>query len=201
MRAYDEEEQEFERCFTADGRIRDGVTRIRVPVRLIDSAGDLPQGKGKSTHDAVADYIRARQLLDRKPGFVPTATLRTAWYNSMYDAYDETISGQWQTGQGSHGFAGSRVGDLCTVRFGRGKFGPEGAPGTLQLVDGELRCVADGFEPAASGTAPPWQQQQEVYSPSLGAVRKHGDAAHDSRDAEYSRYDFELANAWRRRAT
>jgi len=89
------EEQEFDACFDERGQLRDGIRHLKVPVRMIDSAGGPPQDEGKSIRDAAIEYARAR-LMDRKPGFTPTASLRTAWYNSLYDERDRELSEQWR---------------------------------------------------------------------------------------------------------
>jgi len=199
------EEDEFDAAFDERGQLKDGITRVRVPIKLMDSAGGLPKGQGRSIYDMATEYARVR-LEDRKPGFTPSASLRTAKWNSMYDELDAELAEQFKnpTGIGSHGFSGGQIGDRCTVRRGAGRFGVEGSDGRLQLINGKLECVADGHDLSAA-KKPGKPRAQEIYDPALGSVRPHGagyDAKdHDTRDAEYSRYDTELANAWRRRAT
>ncbi len=181
-----QDEEEFDNCFDANGRLKNfdangrPITRLRVPIRMIDSADDLPQGKGKSTQDAARGYARARQLQDRCPGFTPSSSLRTAKLNALYDARDAVTSSAWKnppTGVGSHGLAGSQINDICTVRRGGGRFGPEGAAGTIQLIEGNLECVASGHE---------------VSAPRTDAL------THDARDVAYQQYDEALREQFRR---
>ena len=57
---------------------------------------------------------------------------------NLNDAYDLQVSNAWKeappTGEGSEEFGDMEEGDLCTIN---------GFAGTLQKVDGELRCVPD----------------------------------------------------------
>jgi hypothetical protein len=76
---------------------------------------------------------------------------------------------------------GAQVGMACTVQSGAGRFGAEGAPGHLKMVDGKLVCVADGRgEDSRSGQA-----------------RRDSLATTDARDAAYAEADWEAENRWR----
>jgi hypothetical protein len=196
QRASDEEE-EFNRAFDANGVIRPGVTHVKVPMRMIDSAGDLP---------TVRDRVGAPL---GQPGFTAKDAAGRDARNAEYSAYDARQADAWkapvpnasQTGTGSHGFSGGQVGDRCTVRRGGGsgsrKFGIEGSDGRLQLINGQLECVADGHTVEAAEPFRP--AAPEVYDPAKGAVRRHGDAADHAAtmDRLYAERDRETSNAWR----
>ena len=157
-----DEETEFDNAFDANGRLRDGVTRIKVPIKMMDSAS-VRDGKSIS-----------------HPGFTTRdATQRDR--HAIYDAYDLAASQAWRgkdannkhcancgesseldanycsdcgeefsdgvddasaseawkappTGQGSHGQRGQQAGDLCTI---------DGSPGHFRSVGGSLKCVPD----------------------------------------------------------
>lgn len=183
------EEEEFDACFDERGMLRDGITHIRVPVKLMDSdytihhfGGRAPLRIDTAAWDAAIKAANAR--VRHQPGPITRDARTRDAVNDYYNLYDAVISEQYKnppTGVGSHGFAGARVGDLCTVRRGGGKFGPEGSDGTLQMVDGQLECVADGFEPDEPAPRP-----------------KDSRDANAIKDAAYARYDAELADAWRR---
>src|ERR1700733_8162276 len=122
---------EFEDAFDSTGQLKPGVTRIKVPMKMMDSAGGLPTktvneaGWARTTRDGTKRDDTQRQ--------------------SLYDRYDDDITSAWQnppTGVGSHGFVGCQVGDLCTVRGGGGAYGVEGSPGHLRSINGTLTCVA-----------------------------------------------------------
>jgi hypothetical protein len=158
--------------------MRDGK-RWTVPLRMMDSAQkDVAQHFGR-VRDAAGASLQ-------QPGFTRVATasardkLRDA-RNRLYDEYDASAAAQYlqNTGVGSNGFVGCRVGDLCTVRFGGGTFGVEGSAGHLRTIDGEMVCVADGFNPSASNDRATVDVSQ-------------------TKDAAYASYDTELANAWRK---
>jgi hypothetical protein len=109
----DDDDDAFE-----NGVLKDGG-RYRVPMRAMDSL----------QRDVARHFAN---LNNRRP--------------SVYDEYDTEIGSRWQTpptGADSHGLAGARVGGVCTVKEGGGKYGPEGAPGHWRLVDDDLVCVAD----------------------------------------------------------
>jgi hypothetical protein len=132
---------------------------------MTDSARDLPKVRD-------ADSLR-------QPGFatIRDGTQRDA-RRALYDQYDAQIASQWQnppTGIGSRGLAGVRVGGVCTVKAGAGKYGPEGAPGHWTMVDDELICVAD-------------DRAADTSTADANAIK----------DAAYNQYDRDLADAWRR---
>jgi hypothetical protein len=104
--------------------------------------------------------------------------LRRQAKHRTYDVYDAAIADQWRNpnkGVDSHGFVGARVGDICTVRAGAGRFGPEGASGHLRLIDDEMICVADSF-----------RSDSNVLDAGV------------TKETAYLTYDTELANEWRR---
>jgi hypothetical protein len=194
-----DEEQEFERCFDArTGVILPGITHIKVPMRMIDSAGDLrPRDRAPSTPL-------------NKPGFVTRDATARDSRNALYDQYDQIardafknpVSNSSQTGIGSHGFTGGQVGDRCTVRRGGGGgrfLGIEGSDGRLRLIAGQLECVADDHVTAEVAAEPFRPAAPEIYDPVKGAVRRHGDAADHAATMErlYSERDRETSNAWR----
>ncbi len=159
------DELEFDACFDERGQLKDGITRVRVPIKLMDSACGLPKGQGGSIHDLATEYALVR-LGDRKPGFTPSASLRTAKWTAMYDELDAELAEQFKnpTGIGSHGFSGGQIGDRCTVRRGAGRFGVEGSDGRLQLINGKLECVADGHEGSAKrADAAPLRDNEAAY--------------------------------------
>ncbi len=207
----DEEERAFDDCFDRrTGMIRDGVSRVTVPIKLIDSAG-APKPKRPDYYVRVerdvsldgGEYVRRRpkkvqyrdpegdqegtaELEDRQPGFATRDSAVRAVLDDCYSAYDEAISSAWQnkptmqtqplealTGQGSHGQRGPRLGSACTVKFGGGKYGAEGSPGTWKLIDDQMVCVADSHDAERGRDAAPL------------------------RDA-YTEYDQNLRDAWRR---
>jgi hypothetical protein len=171
----DEEERAFQACFDPrTGQLLAGVTRVRVPMRD-GMSKDIAQHFAAT--EAAADSGRQRR-------------------QAAVDAYDAEIGERWRDpdhGIGSHGFSGAVAGDLCTVRRGGGRFGPEGAAGTIQLVDGRLECVADNYIPAA---AKPNDKFIEHNLDWLSADESDRNAVKDS---AYQQYDAQLANAWRRR--
>jgi hypothetical protein len=84
---------------------------------------------------------------------------------SIYAAYDAEAEVAYKNvGAGERGALGQRVGDVC-------RFGPEGVRGHLKMIDGELTCVADRQEDAASFK--------------------------DEREAAYAAKDEYYRNAWR----
>ncbi len=175
MRTHDEEE--FENAFDANGMLKDGVTRVRVPIKMMDSAGGLLDTASArdliastddkhSVHDAAIQYVQAR-LRDRRPGFTRATPASTR--NVLYDSFDQAISQQWRappTGAGSRGPRGAQAGDVCTI---------DGWPGHLRSVDGELKCVADKKRAAADQA-------------------DH----HQMMDALYAERDHEVSEQWRR---
>jgi hypothetical protein len=177
----DEEERAFQDCFDSSGRVRPGVTRIRVPVKLIDSAGPA------RPH---ADYVVRVDhdiTLARLPGFVARDAIVRSVLDDCYLAYDAAVSKQYRdpdnNGVGSHSFVGARPGDLCSIN---------GSPGHLALVDGELRCVADKPKRDAA------QRPNKFIENNLDWLSADDSDRNVVKDSAYSQYDAELANAWRR---
>ena len=174
------EEEEFNAAFDERGMLKDGITHLKVPLRMIDSADDYEvhhfrgrvplQVDSPAWNRAIAD-ARAR-LKDRQPGFTTRDAVVRDALNDCYDAYDQGISEAWRappTGVGSHGPRGQQEGDFCTI---------DGAAGRLRSINGTLECVPDRR---------------------AGAVRPHGVGINkDAKDAEYERYDVSLRDAWRR---
>jgi hypothetical protein len=136
---------------------------FRVTMTMADSGNRCPARLRDGGGNAVG----------RRPGFVVDAAVRRDL--SFYDQYDAEVGEAWKnnppTGAGEREFAGGRFGDACTVKSGGGRFGAEGSRGTLQLVEGELVCVADSNRSDAM-------------------IR-------DTREAAYQAYDADLQNAWR----
>jgi len=183
QRKRDDEDDAFE-----NGMLKDGA-RYTVPLRMMDS---WQRDVAQHFEDTVPPHRDADNRPLWQPGFTVAATTKArdsarAARQLAYDSYDQSVSTAWQnteplanvTGIGSHGFSGARVGDLCTVRRGKGAFGLEGSAGTIQVVDGALECVADGFEPNA--TKPPKDSQD------ASAIK----------DAAYAKYDAALRGQWR----
>ena len=96
------------------------------------------------------------------------------WSRSSSAAYRrEELGGRLQpprVGTGEREFTGGKVGDACIVKSADGRFGAEGAHGTLQLVEGELVCIADS---------------------------KLSDAMRDEREAAHLEYQNRIQSAWR----
>jgi hypothetical protein len=153
--------------------------------RLHDGRGHAPGNRpgfvfdtiDRATVDAVeqarADYqddlVNAWRGGDSAP--LPTMDAEQA-----REAYENDLTSAWQHRDDdvarSTNFIGARAGDLCTVRQG-GAYGAEGSPGHLQMVGGELVCVADA---GASRDAQPTT---------------------DARQRALDEYDEWAANAWR----
>lgn len=137
---------------------------------------------------------RSRQERALSPPPLPSRKMhpRTA---SRWRTGDTTEPLERITGIGSHGHT-LRLGDLCTVRRGGGRFGAEGSAGRLREIDGVLECVADGVE--VSAPKQPQPRRQETYDPAVGATRPHGAGDKATKDASYAEYDASLREAWRR---
>jgi hypothetical protein len=175
-RQRDDDDDAFE-----NGVMREGA-RYSVPLRLMDSMQrDVARHYGR-----LVDTDGNASL--RQPGFAPrdaTESVRAARkaLDDQYLAYDAAASSEWSLGKsppigvGSHGFVGCEAGDLCTVRSGGGAYCAEGAAGRLKVVNGELQCVADGFDLSHARDAT---------------------SLRDEREAAYQGYQDELATAWRR---
>ena len=221
MRTKQSDEVEFDDAFDERGQLRDGITRIKVPIRMMDSAGDLPK-----VHDADGNAIL------RQPGFTAKdAAARTA-RNKAYDRYDAQISQRWRDGSDSkHCAACGEENDLdanycsdCGERFsddlddaadptGVGSHGANyeqqegasctvnGSAGHLRPVDGKLVCIPDRQSRHSPDTA--GEVRPELYDPAKGAIRAHGkgynkDAKDQMMDSLYAERDRELREAWRK---
>ncbi len=173
------EEDEFNAAFDERGMLKDGITHLKVPFRMIDSADDYEvhhfRGRAPLQVDsaawdrAIAD-ARAR-FKDRQPGFTTRDAVVRDALNDCYAQRDREQSEQWRnppTGAGSHGPRGAAAGDICTV---------DGAPGHLREVDGALKCVPDKPRKASVDRA---------------------DHHHQMMDNLYAERDRELCEQWRR---
>jgi hypothetical protein len=122
----------------------------RPDARITDGAGD----SGLSLH---------------KPGFRISNTITRD--RLIYDAYDAAAEVAYKNVGGVESeVGGQREGDTCTVQSGQGLYGPEGSPGHLRMVEGELVCVADS---------------------------KLSDAMRDEHEAAHQEYQDRIQNAWR----
>jgi hypothetical protein len=116
--------------FDRNGILKDGhSTRISATVR--DSASD------------------SRPMIDaalHRPGhrFAATdGTVRVVIADDRaraYDSYERDMGQRWR---GASDNEGQAEGSQCTVRSGAGRYGVEGFPGIMRMIDGELHCVAD----------------------------------------------------------
>jgi hypothetical protein len=103
--------------------------------------------------------------------------LRDAAYR---DAAEADAIAWMRDDNGEFNRPGAQVGMACTIRSGAGRFGAEGSPGHLKMVDGKLVCVADGRgEDSRSGQA------------------SRDGAIVDARMAAYDEANWEAENAWR----
>jgi hypothetical protein len=75
---------------------------------------------------------------------------------------------------------------------GGGRFGPEGSDGRLQVVDGRLECVADGYVPSAAKAV------NKFIESNLDWLTADESDRSAIKDAAYDQYDRDLAAAWRR---
>lgn len=86
-------------------------------------------------------------LAAHKPGsrFLDAGEMReaVALKNRAYADAAKADEIAWRMNDSTGEFVGGREGDACTVRFGGGKYGPEGSPGHLEMIGGKLLCVAD----------------------------------------------------------
>lgn len=173
------EEQEFDDAFDERGQLKDGISKVRVPLKMMDSGGDVDW----AAWDAALEKARQRDVAFppvrdsdgranlRQPGFTVAARVTDSArqaHRALYDQIDAEVSNAWRTptGAGSRGQRGPRLDAACTVKFGGGKYGPEGSPGTWQLIDDQMVCVADGHDASA----------------------KRDGTTRDARDAAYAEY-------------
>lgn len=102
-----------------------------------------------------------------KPGFRVSDTITRD--RSIYDAYDAEVASSYKNvGPVKSEVRGQREGDACTVK--QGLYGPEGSPGHLRMLEGELVCVADN---------------------------KLNDAMRDEREAAHQEFQDRIQNAWK----
>ena len=72
-----DDEEEFDKCFDERGQLRDGVTRLRVPIRMITiPLATCHKTKASRSRTPSPNTFRARQRRTAA-GFTPTASLRT----------------------------------------------------------------------------------------------------------------------------
>jgi hypothetical protein len=136
------------------------------------------------------------------------------------DDDDDDDDADSNTGAGEHGARGPQQGDQCTVKSGRGAYGPEGAAGTIVEADGALVCMANEMIPLdAQGrkvlNGLVWQpnDSRNDSSGSRVSVENVGDqiGPGDSRRVSsrpfvgtpqmqklYDQYDAEMSSAWKR---
>jgi hypothetical protein len=124
MRTCDEEEEAFESCFDPrTGMIRDGVSKVRVPLKMWDSASDLPKRpdfyvrvdpsvalarqpgfvardgrkpKKLQERDPEGREAGTGEFEDRQPGFVARDGVVRAVLDDCYLDYDERVAAQWR---------------------------------------------------------------------------------------------------------
>jgi len=139
--------------------------RLVVPMALMDSmdqrTASIEEAK-RSTYRAgerlglhnrpdvrITDVAGDSGLALHRPGYRVADGIQRDM--SVYAAYDAEAEAAYKNvGAGKREAQGQRVGDVCTVSTGGGRFGPEGARGHLKMINGELTCVADQQEDAAS---------------------------------------------------
>jgi hypothetical protein len=139
-------------AFDERGVLRDGHS-TRLPLMMRDS---LQDDIARSTAGRSRLEDSAGRRPGNRPGFVFDSSGSNAETRKAYAEHDAWLRdahlNQPPTGD-SLSFVGQRAGDVCTVRSGGGKYGPEGAPGHLKNIDGELVCVADQQQDALTGDA------------------------------------------------
>jgi len=159
-RTYQRHDIDDEDAYDENGILKDGHALV-VPLRMMDAMQ-------KDIHE----HFSGAKITDgafHKPGFRVSATVTRD--RSIYDSYDAEVASAYKNvGAVESEVRGQREGDSCTVKSGQGLYGPEGSPGHLQMVEGELVCVADS---------------------------KLSDAMRDEREATYQAYQNRIQNAWR----
>jgi len=135
-----------------DDILRDGEV-LHVPLYLKDGQPnpDLSPLQRDVGEHAVRNAARRAQVTDgagnaglalRRPGYrIADGIQRDMSVYAVYDAAAEVA--YKNVGAGERETLGQRVCDVC-------RFGPEGARGHLKMINGELTCVADQQEDAAS---------------------------------------------------
>jgi hypothetical protein len=179
-------------AFDERGVLRDGK-RWTVPMSFMDSMQrSVAQHFAKVTmQDHRLDLHDGHGgLVGFRPGWaVPTDNqLFDSNKRELYRQYDEAAEQAYKdppTGQGSHGFAGAQVGDICTVRNAEYP-SDQGSPGHLKMVNGALVCTPD--QPRSTSARP----MQRNDAQDIGTLQ----ATHDAiMREEYSRFDQALE--WR----
>jgi hypothetical protein len=168
-----------------DHMLRDGEA-LKVRLSMMDAMQrDIARFANERFRVTAADGSTGLSL--HRPGYRLSDIALEAEKSVIYDEYDRRITSAWQdargdhpeTGFGENGSLDLQVGDECSVKEGGGRFGPEGARGTIQRVDGRLVSVADD---RSSNDARPVRD-----------ARSHQQII----DELYRRRDEELTNAWR----
>jgi hypothetical protein len=185
--------------------------------------------KDKRAHSyATYDFIARNSYLGTDPDLLdglydadPDDDLdREDQDGDLYGAGERGVNSKL-TGYGERGQGGPQLGDRCTVRSGRGRFGDEGAAGTIVEADGALCCLANNLIPldqqrqrVLKGLV--WQPNdsrndssgRKVHVDGIGDVVGPGDSRTAARpfigssnpalQKAYDTYDFELANAYKK---
>jgi len=138
-RTYQRHDLDDNHAYDENGILKDGHA-LRVPLRMMDAMQ-------KDAHEhfsraKVTDGAGDSDLGLHRPGFRISNTITRD--RSVYAAYDAAAEVAYKNvGAGERETLGQRVCDVC-------RFGPEGARGHLKMINGELTCVADQQEDAAS---------------------------------------------------
>ncbi len=163
--------------------LEDGET-LRIPVHLQDSAQEEFRHKQRASRQATdasgsRDFHRAGfRVASAYTDSDAVQQARAEYLDYVQNAYKlgDARGDDPDTGFGSNGSLDLQVGAACTVKQGGGRFGPEGARGTIQRVDGRLVCVANSNNDAMS---------------------RDGLSHAQIMDREYRRYEEEQSRAWR----
>jgi hypothetical protein len=171
-------------AFDENGLLKDGRT-VRVRMSLKDAM-------------ALRDRPRVTDAFGRSPGSRPGFLIsdhgREAKAQAYLD-YERELASRWRdqnypNGAGSSGPIGQQAGDLCSIN---------GAAGVLRPgPDGRLVCIPNkqSFKGSnGNDEDEPGPDDPEMAASDAATMRKHRSKMRD----EYSRYDDELTNAWRRR--
>lgn len=154
--------------------LRDGeVLRVRMSDGLDPLQRAVAEHVAGGRKTITDGYGFAGEALQR-PGFRLSSTANYDSVDAAYDQYDTRLRDAYKDADNSHtsstegvgsgGFAGRRVGDLCTVR-GRFDVGEAGDRGTIQRVDGELCCVSDRLRSEdARDTRDHATRMQDIYA-------------------------------------
>jgi hypothetical protein len=182
-------------AFDENGILRDGRS-IRVHMMMRDGADhlsdlqravltDAATREAIATRDATARSFGLRDgLALSRPGFrYNTSDTADTNREKLYDGYQRDMGERWRGADSS----GQPAGAQCTVREGGGKYGAEGSPGIMQMIDGELRCVAT--------------RRDDSRSDSRRDDSGSNNESHQSRmEKLYAARDADLSEAWRSRS-